>query len=105
MLPEIVEAVGNKTTVLFDSGIRTGTDVIKALSRSESCLVGRLWVYGLEIAGEADAKRVFPSILAVSGAVPWGLGETLTLSRISIEVWALQVLGRYQTAIAAQSVE
>jgi lactate 2-monooxygenase len=32
MLPEMVDVVGDKLTVLFDSGIRTGVDVIKALS-------------------------------------------------------------------------
>lgn len=31
VLPEIIDAVGDKMTVLFDSGIRTGSDVIKAL--------------------------------------------------------------------------
>ena len=66
MLPEIVDAVGNRMTVLFDSGIRTGTDVIKALCLgAKAVLVGRPWVYGLGIAGKAGAKHVLQSILAV----------------------------------------
>lgn len=53
MLPEIVEAVGDKLTVLFDSGIRTGVDVIKALSLgAKAVLVGRPVIYGLGIAGK-----------------------------------------------------
>lgn len=41
VLPEIVEAVGEKVTVLFDSGVRTGVDVLKAL-----CLGARGFVWG-----------------------------------------------------------
>ena len=45
VLPEIVEAVGDKITVLFDSGIRTGVDVIKALCLgAKGVLIGRPWV-------------------------------------------------------------
>ncbi|KAI9823484.1 MAG: hypothetical protein M1832_002495 [Thelocarpon impressellum] len=52
VLPEIVEAVGATLTVLFDSGIRTGVDVIKALYLAAGAvLVGRPWVYGLAIGG------------------------------------------------------
>lgn len=53
MLPEIVDAVGDKLTVLFDSGIRTGVDIIKALSLgAKAVLVGRPAIYGLAIAGK-----------------------------------------------------
>ena len=42
VLPEIVEAVGTQITVLFDSGIRTGVDIIKALSLgAKGVLIGR----------------------------------------------------------------
>jgi lactate 2-monooxygenase len=65
MLPEIVEAVGSRCTVLFDSGIRTGTDVIKALCLgAKAVLVGRPWVYGLSIAGKEGARDVLKSLLA-----------------------------------------
>ena len=47
MLPEIVEAVGDKLTVIFDSGIRTGVDIIKALSLgAKAVFVGRPAIYG-----------------------------------------------------------
>ncbi|KAI0906374.1 glycolate oxidase [Ustulina deusta] len=65
MLPEIVEAVGDKTTVLFDSGIRTGADIVKALALgAKAVLVGRPVMYGLGIAGQAGAKHVLASLLA-----------------------------------------
>lgn len=65
MLPEIVEAVGDKTTVLFDSGIRTGADIFKALALgAKAVLIGRPVMYGLGIAGERGVKHVLASLLA-----------------------------------------
>ncbi|KAI1436342.1 FMN-dependent dehydrogenase [Xylaria sp. CBS 124048] len=65
MLPEIVEAVGDEMTVLFDSGVRTGADIFKALALgAKGVLVGRPVMYGLGIAGKAGAKHVLASLLA-----------------------------------------
>lgn len=66
VLPEIVEAVrGSGMTVLFDSGIRTGADVVKALSLgAKAVLVGRPVMYGLGIGGKEGARHVLASILA-----------------------------------------
>lgn len=65
MLPEIVDAVGDKLTVLFDSGIRTGVDIIKALSLgAKAVLIGRPAIYGLAIGGKQGAKQVLQGILA-----------------------------------------
>lgn len=65
MLPEIVEAVGDKMTVLFDSGIRTGADIIKALCLgANAVLIGRPVIYGLGIAGKEGAKAVIQGLLA-----------------------------------------
>ncbi|RAL63239.1 hypothetical protein DID88_004317 [Monilinia fructigena] len=65
MLPEISEAVGDKLTILFDSGIRTGVDVIKALSLgAKAVLVGRPAIYGLAVGGKQGAKQVLQGILA-----------------------------------------
>lgn len=67
MLSEIVDAVGDKVDVLFDSGIRTGVDIIKALCLgAKGVLVGRPWVYGLGIAGKAGARDVLKTLLAVT---------------------------------------
>ncbi|KAL9083316.1 MAG: hypothetical protein Q9165_008574 [Trypethelium subeluteriae] len=72
MLPEIVDRVkGRKTrkgddlVVLFDSGIRTGADIIKALCLgAQAVLIGRPWVYGLGIAGKEGMREVIKGILA-----------------------------------------
>lgn len=65
VLPEIVEAVGDKLTVLFDSGIRTGVDVVKALCLgAKGVLIGRPFVYGLAIGGKLGARDVLKGILA-----------------------------------------
>lgn len=65
MLPEIVDAVGSQMTVLFDSGIRTGADIMKALCLgAKGVLVGRPVMYGLGINGKEGAKHVLAGLLA-----------------------------------------
>ena len=77
VLPEIAEAVGDKLTVFFDSGVRTGVDVIKALCLgAKGVLVGRPFVYGLGIGGKQGARDAVRGILAVS-ELPYFLGEKL----------------------------
>ena len=52
VLPNIVDAFGNDITVLFDSGVCTGVDVIKALCLgAKGVCIGRPWAYGLGIVG------------------------------------------------------
>ncbi len=65
MLPEIVARVGGRATVLFDSGVRTGVDVVKALCLgAQAVLVGRPWVYGLGFGGKAGAQEILQGLLA-----------------------------------------
>lgn len=65
MLPEVVDAIGTEADVLFDSGIRTGADVIKALALgAKAVLVGRPCAYGLAHAGEEGVRHVLRSLLA-----------------------------------------
>ncbi|KAK4232211.1 hypothetical protein QBC38DRAFT_463433 [Podospora fimiseda] len=65
VLPEIVDSVGEKITVMFDSGIRTGADVLKALALgAKAVLVGRPVIYGLGIAGYEGARHVLAGLLA-----------------------------------------
>jgi L-lactate dehydrogenase (cytochrome) len=53
VLPRIVDAVGGRIEVLFDSGVRRGHDVVTALALgARACLVGRAYLYGLATAGE-----------------------------------------------------
>jgi lactate 2-monooxygenase len=64
-LPEIAAAVGDRLTVLFDSGIRTGSDVVKALALgADAVLLGRPYVYGLALGGEDGVRHAVRSILA-----------------------------------------
>lgn len=58
VLPEIIDAVGHKTEVLIDGGIRSGQDLIKALALgAKGALVGRIMAYGLGAGGEAGVHR------------------------------------------------
>jgi len=74
--------------VLLDSGIRTGSDVVKALALGATAvLVGRPYVYGLAIAGEAGVREVllnlvadFDLALGLSGAAAVGELEEATLT-------------------------
>jgi len=64
-LPGVVAAVGDHMTVMFDSGIRTGSDVMKAIALgAKAVLVGRPYVYGLGLAGEDGVRHVLRSLLA-----------------------------------------
>lgn len=58
VLPGIVDAVGDRVEVLFDSGIRRGTDILTALALgARAVLVGRAHLYGLAAAGEAGVRH------------------------------------------------
>jgi L-lactate dehydrogenase (cytochrome) len=58
MLGPIVDAVGDKIEVFFDSGIRTGIDIMKAMAMgAKGTIVGRAYVYGLGAGGEAGVTR------------------------------------------------
>ncbi len=58
ILPEVVAAVGDRTEVLFDGGIRRGSDIVKALALgARATLLGRGYAYGLAAGGEAGATR------------------------------------------------
>ena len=63
VLPEIVDAVGDKIEVLMDSGIRSGQDVLKAIALgAKGTFVGRAMVYGLGAGGEAGVTRALSII-------------------------------------------
>ena len=58
VLPEIMEAVGGRTEVYLDSGIRSGQDILKALALgAKSTFIGRAFLYGLGAGGEAGVNR------------------------------------------------
>jgi L-lactate dehydrogenase (cytochrome) len=62
-LPPIVEAVGSSIEVLFDGGIRSGQDVMRAIALgARACLSGRAYIYGLGAAGQAGVARAIDII-------------------------------------------
>ncbi|MGI8549557.1 MAG: alpha-hydroxy acid oxidase [Dehalococcoidia bacterium] len=57
-LPEVVDAVGSRTEVILDGGVRRGTDVVKALALgARACMIGRPYLYGLGAGGQAGAEQ------------------------------------------------
>jgi len=64
-LPGVVRAVKGRIPVLFDSGIRNGADAFKALALgARAVLLGRLYVYGLAVAGEQGVRDVVQNFVA-----------------------------------------
>jgi lactate 2-monooxygenase len=64
-LDEIAQAVGGRAPLLFDSGIRGGAGIFKALALGASAVcIGRPYVYGLAIAGEAGVRAVLRNMIA-----------------------------------------
>ena len=62
-LPRIVDAVGGDIEVMFDGGIRTGQDVLRALALgARSCMIGRAYIYGLGAAGQAGVEKAIEII-------------------------------------------
>ena len=62
-LPRIAQAVGSDLEVLFDGGIRSGQDVLRALALgARACLIGRAFVYGLGAAGQAGVSKAIDII-------------------------------------------
>jgi lactate 2-monooxygenase len=64
-LPRVAGAVGDQTTVLFDSGIRRGADVFKAVALgAQAVLFGRPYAYGLAAGGEQGVRDVLTNLIA-----------------------------------------
>lgn len=63
VIPEVVRAVGNKVTILADSGFRRGTDVIKALALgAKAVLIGRPIFWGVAVGGSSGVEQVITKI-------------------------------------------
>ncbi|HEX6667861.1 MAG TPA: alpha-hydroxy-acid oxidizing protein [Solirubrobacterales bacterium] len=64
-LPAIAEAVGDELAILFDSGVRNGSDVLKALALgADAVCLGRPYVWGLTLDGQAGVETVLKMTLA-----------------------------------------
>lgn len=64
-LPGVVSAVGDRTTVMLDSGILRGSDIVKALALgADSVLIGRATLYGISAGGQAGAQHALEILRA-----------------------------------------
>lgn len=87
-LEEVAAAVNGRTLVMMDSGIRRGTDVIKALALgADAVCVGRPYVWGLASFGEAGAERAI-EILQSELKIAMEFAGTPTLADIGADAIA-----------------
>jgi L-lactate dehydrogenase (cytochrome) len=88
-LPEIVDAVGSKMEVMFDGGIRSGQDVMRALAvGAKSCMIGRAYAYGLGAGGEEGVAKAI-SLIAKELETTMGLCGVNTIAEIDDGVIAV----------------
>jgi L-lactate dehydrogenase (cytochrome) len=87
-LPKIADAVGGEVEVMFDGGIRTGQDMMRALALgARCCMVGRAFTYGLGAGGEAGVSRAI-EILAKELDVTMALTGVKSVAEIDRRVLA-----------------
>jgi L-lactate dehydrogenase (cytochrome) len=83
-LPAIADAVGSDIEVLFDGGVRTGADILRALGLgARACMIGRAYIYGLGAGGKAGVARaieILKNELSVSMALT-GLNKIADIDR------------------------
>ena len=88
MLPRVVDTIGDKTEILFDGGIRTGADIMRALALgARACLIGRSYVYGLGAYGQAGVAKAIDILekeLSVTMALT-GIGRVTDIDGRVIE--------------------
>jgi lactate 2-monooxygenase len=64
-LPAIAERIGGKVPVLLDGGVRGGADMFKAIAMGATAVcIGRPYVYGLSVAGQAGVEEVLRNLMA-----------------------------------------
>jgi L-lactate dehydrogenase (cytochrome) len=86
MLPKVVDAVGSDIEIMFDGGIRSGQDVLRALALgARSCMLGRAYLYGLGAAGEAGVAQAI-AIIAKELDVTMALTGTRHVADIGPQV-------------------
>ena len=89
VLPEIVDEVGSQMEIMFDGGIRSGMDVMRALALgAKSCMIGRAYAYGLGAGGQAGVAKAL-DILAKELTTTMGLCGVNTIAEIDDKVLAI----------------
>ena len=77
VLPEIVAAVGDQVEVVMDSGIRRGSDVVKALALgAKAVMIGRAYLWGLAVNGQAGVENVLDVLRMGIDSTLLGLGKS-----------------------------
>jgi isopentenyl diphosphate isomerase/L-lactate dehydrogenase-like FMN-dependent dehydrogenase len=75
-LPAVVDAVGDQVEVVFDSGIRRGSDVVKAVALgARAVMIGRAYLWGLAAAGQAGVENVLDILRGGVDSALMGLGK------------------------------
>jgi L-lactate dehydrogenase (cytochrome) len=88
ILPEIVDAVGPQMEIMFDGGIRSGQDVMRALALgAKSCMIGRAFAHGLGAGGEAGVAKAI-DLIRNELSVTMGLTGVNTIAEIDERVLA-----------------
>jgi L-lactate dehydrogenase (cytochrome) len=89
VLPEIVDAVGSQMEIMFDGGIRTGMDVVRALALgAKSCMIGRAYAYGLGAGGQEGVAKAL-DILSKEMLTTMGLCGVNTVAEIDDSLLAV----------------
>jgi L-lactate dehydrogenase (cytochrome) len=88
-LPEIVDAIGDKMEIMFDGGIRSGQDVMRALALgAKSCMIGRAYIHGLGAFGGPGVEKAI-DIIRNELATTMGLCGVNTIAEIDDRVLAV----------------
>ncbi|MEV5312132.1 pre-mycofactocin synthase MftD [Streptomyces sp. NPDC052610] len=98
-LPAVAEAVGNQVEVLLDSGIRRGSDVVKALALgAKAVMIGRAYLWGLAAGGQSGVENVLDILRGGIDSALLGLGRStvheLTRDDVVIPPGFTRTLGR-----------
>jgi L-lactate dehydrogenase (cytochrome) len=89
VLPEIVDTVGSKTEIMFDGGIRSGQDVMRALALgAKSCMIGRAYAYGLGAGGQAGVAKAI-ELISKELLTTMGLCGVNTIAEIDDQILAV----------------
>jgi L-lactate dehydrogenase (cytochrome) len=90
-LPSIADKVGDRITVLADSGVRSGLDVVRLLALgAKGVLLGRAWVYALAAAGETGVAHVL-KLMEAEMRVAMALTAVTSLAAIDRSILVEQI--------------
>ena len=104
MLPEVVDAVGGRCTVILDSGVRRGSDIVKALALgAKMVLVGRATLYGTACGGQAGAARAI-KILSDEMERAFGYVGARSVAEIGPHIFAHHVPVMNQASASARTM-